>query len=151
MSDNSKKIILDLFAGTGAWSQPYLDAGYDVRRITLPEHDVSNLRSAGRNSRHPCSLSLYDSFTLLSSIVEIAAGGFDFVSLCLCSKNAAYNRQNKTRMVLHRKSTRQNAKTSWASIVQIPTVPLRRQIFKINFPLGTIHAADLQVHSRPKP
>lgn len=29
-------VILDLCAGTGAWSQPYLEAGYDVRRIDLP-------------------------------------------------------------------------------------------------------------------
>jgi hypothetical protein len=34
------KIILDLCGGTGAWSKPYKDAGYDVRVITLPEHDV---------------------------------------------------------------------------------------------------------------
>lgn len=34
------KIILDLCGGTGAWSRPYLDAGYDVRLITLPEYDV---------------------------------------------------------------------------------------------------------------
>ena len=34
------KIILDLCGGTGAWSMPYRDAGYDVRLITLPEHDV---------------------------------------------------------------------------------------------------------------
>ena len=38
--DNSQKIILDLCGGTGAWSKPYRDAGYDVRLITLPEHDV---------------------------------------------------------------------------------------------------------------
>lgn len=30
------KIILDLCGGTGAWSKPYADAGYDVRIITLP-------------------------------------------------------------------------------------------------------------------
>lgn len=30
-----KRIILDLCGGTGAWSKPYLDAGYDVRNITL--------------------------------------------------------------------------------------------------------------------
>ena len=40
MMDNSKKIILDLCGGTGAWSKPYRDAGYDVRVITLPDHDV---------------------------------------------------------------------------------------------------------------
>ena len=40
--DNSKKIILDLCGGTGAWSKPYADAGYDVRVITLPEWDVND-------------------------------------------------------------------------------------------------------------
>lgn len=35
-----KKIILDLCGGTGAWSKPYKDAGYDVRVITWPENDV---------------------------------------------------------------------------------------------------------------
>lgn len=34
------KIILDLCGGTGAWSKPYVDAGYDVRLITLPDNDV---------------------------------------------------------------------------------------------------------------
>ncbi len=34
------KIILDLCGGTGSWSKPYLDAGYDVRLITLPDYDV---------------------------------------------------------------------------------------------------------------
>lgn len=37
---NSDKIILDLCGGTGAWSKPYRDAGYDVRLITLPDNDV---------------------------------------------------------------------------------------------------------------
>jgi hypothetical protein len=41
--DNSKKIILDLCGGTGAWSKPYKDAGYDVRVITLPEYDVMDV------------------------------------------------------------------------------------------------------------
>lgn len=35
-----ERIILDLCGGTGAWSRPYADAGYDVRVITLPEYDV---------------------------------------------------------------------------------------------------------------
>lgn len=34
------KIILDLCGGTGSWSRPYKDAGYDVRVITLPDYDV---------------------------------------------------------------------------------------------------------------
>lgn len=39
-SDNSSKIILDLCGGTGSWSRPYKEAGYDVRLITLPDNDV---------------------------------------------------------------------------------------------------------------
>lgn len=35
------KIILDLCGGTGAWSNPYRDNGYDVRVITLPDYDVN--------------------------------------------------------------------------------------------------------------
>ena len=34
------KTILDLCGGTGAWSKPYKDAGYDVRVITSPVYDV---------------------------------------------------------------------------------------------------------------
>lgn len=37
------KLILDLCGGTGAWSQPYRDAGYDVRLITLPDYDVTKV------------------------------------------------------------------------------------------------------------
>lgn len=37
------KIILDLCGGTGSWSKPYKDAGYDVRLITLPEWDITKV------------------------------------------------------------------------------------------------------------
>src|SRR3990167_2991449 len=37
---NENKIILDLCGGTGAWSRPYKEAGYDVRLLTLPDNDV---------------------------------------------------------------------------------------------------------------
>lgn len=37
---NKDKIILDLCGGTGSWSRPYKEAGYDVRIITLPDNDV---------------------------------------------------------------------------------------------------------------
>lgn len=36
----SKKIILDLCGGTGSWARPYLEAGYKVITITLPDWDV---------------------------------------------------------------------------------------------------------------
>ena len=35
-----RHIILDLCGGTGSWSRPYADAGYDVRVVTLPDQDV---------------------------------------------------------------------------------------------------------------
>lgn len=35
-----KPLILDLCGGTGAWSDPWKDAGYDVRVVTLPDYDV---------------------------------------------------------------------------------------------------------------
>jgi hypothetical protein len=41
-SKNTGKIILDLCGGTGSWSKPYKEAGYDVRVITLPGYDVLN-------------------------------------------------------------------------------------------------------------
>jgi hypothetical protein len=34
------KIILDLCGGTGSWGNPYKEAGYDVRLVTLPDNDV---------------------------------------------------------------------------------------------------------------
>ena len=38
-----RKIILDLCGGTGSWARPYKEAGYDVRTITLPEYDVTDM------------------------------------------------------------------------------------------------------------
>lgn len=39
-------VILDLCAGSGAWSEPYTTAGYDVRRVDLPT-DVRLEKYAG--------------------------------------------------------------------------------------------------------
>ena len=47
MTDNSGKIILDLCGGTGSWSKPYFDAGYDVRVITLPQYDIFSYEPPG--------------------------------------------------------------------------------------------------------
>lgn len=41
--NNADKIILDLCGGTGSWSKPYKDAGYDVRVITLPDYSVTDV------------------------------------------------------------------------------------------------------------
>lgn len=36
----AERLILDLCAGSGSWSEPYKAAGYRVRRVTLPAGDV---------------------------------------------------------------------------------------------------------------
>lgn len=46
-----QKIILDLCGGTGAWSKPYADAGYDVRIITLPEFSTQDVVFYDRHIR----------------------------------------------------------------------------------------------------
>lgn len=37
-----KKIILSLCGGSGSWEKPYVENGYHVINITLPENDVRN-------------------------------------------------------------------------------------------------------------
>ncbi len=67
--DNSGKIILDLCGGTGSWSRPYKEAGYDVRLITLPEHDVRTYEPPegvyGILAAPPCT-----EFSVLNCIAE---------------------------------------------------------------------------------
>lgn len=41
------KIILDLCGGTGSWSRPYREAGYDVRLVTSPSGDVRTYTPRG--------------------------------------------------------------------------------------------------------
>lgn len=63
--ENKDKIILDLCGGTGSWSRPYKDAGYDVRVITLPEYDIldrnlqielASLKPYGILAAPPCTM-----------------------------------------------------------------------------------------------
>ena len=60
MKHNSDKIILDLCGGTGSWSKPYKNNGYDVRIITLPEHNVMDYvctdKIYGILSAPPCTM-----------------------------------------------------------------------------------------------
>ena len=48
-----RRIILDLCGGTGSWSKPYQEAGYDVRIITLPDYwdDVPKIDLYTRRNR----------------------------------------------------------------------------------------------------
>ncbi len=40
MTRPTHNLILDLCGGTGSWSRPYAEAGYEVINVTLPEQDV---------------------------------------------------------------------------------------------------------------
>jgi hypothetical protein len=64
--DNSNKIILDLCGGTGAWSKPYKDAGYDVRLIDMPSdvrlleyHPDTHRQVYGILAAPPCTIFSY--------------------------------------------------------------------------------------------
>jgi hypothetical protein len=55
-----RPVILDLCGGTGAWSRPYAEAGYDVELVDLPR-DVRLERFAGRRihgilAAPPCTM-----------------------------------------------------------------------------------------------
>lgn len=57
------KIILDLCGGTGSWSKPYKEAGFDVQVITLPDYDVRTYTPPRKCVWDIGSTSLYDVFT----------------------------------------------------------------------------------------
>lgn len=70
------RIILDLCGGTGSWSKPYKDAGYDVRVITLPDYDVRTYEPPenvyGVLAAPPCT-----EFSVLNCIAEERVKDFD--------------------------------------------------------------------------
>lgn len=80
-----KKIILDLCGGTGAWSKPYKEAGYDVRVITLPEYDVRSFVAPkgtyGILAAPPCTM-----FSLARTTAKTPRNlqqGMEIVEVCL--------------------------------------------------------------------
>ena len=80
------EIILDLCGGTGSWSKPYKDAGYDVRLITLPEHDVRDIALSptdkvyGILAAPPCP---QFSFAKTTGKPRDLKGGMEIVEVCL--------------------------------------------------------------------
>lgn len=80
-----EKVILDLCGGTGSWSKPYKDAGYDVRVITLPDNDVRSYKPPesvyGILAAPPCTM-----FSLARTTAKIPRdldGGLELVGVCL--------------------------------------------------------------------
>lgn len=82
------KIILDLCGGTGAWSKPYKDAGYDVRFVTLPEQDVRTYKPPdnvyGILAAPPCTMFSFARArnTKLKNPRDLKQG-MDLVNACL--------------------------------------------------------------------
>jgi len=79
------KTILDLCGGTGSWSKPYADAGYNVRVITLPEHDIRKYEPPenvyGILAAPPCTM-----FSLARTTAKTPRdleGGMEIVEHCL--------------------------------------------------------------------
>jgi hypothetical protein len=75
-------VILDLCGGSGAWSRPYLEAGYDVRVVTLPGNDVRAyvppVGVRGVLAAPPCN-----EFSLAKRGFRDFAAGLEVVIACL--------------------------------------------------------------------
>lgn len=80
---NGDKVILDLCGGSGSWSFPYRQAGYDVRLVTLPNDDVRTYtpppRVHGILAAPPCT---QFSFALNEKITRDIDAGLEIVGAC---------------------------------------------------------------------
>jgi len=78
----NKKIILDLCGGTGTWSEPYKNAGYDVRNITLPNYDIRTYKPPknvyGILAAPPCT-----EFSVAKNGKRDFPGALEIVRACL--------------------------------------------------------------------
>lgn len=105
------RVILDLCAGTGtgAWSEPYVEAGYDVRRIDLPT-DVRLLTFPGNVwgilAAPPCTVFSYarnrypPTDAELLAALSVADACLRLVVVCRPSWWALENPLNKLRRYL---------------------------------------------------
>jgi len=93
---NGGKIILDLCGGTGSWSRPYKEAGYDVRLVTLPDNDVRTYKLPDESiygilAAPPCTM-FSDARTNAKTPRDLR-GGMEIVQACL---NLIYKAQYRT-------------------------------------------------------
>lgn len=84
-----ERIVLDLCAGSGSWSEPYKRAGYDVRRVTLPRGDVRTYQLPrkpiwGIVAAPPCTeFSLAKNGALARGARRDFVGGMNTVNACM--------------------------------------------------------------------
>lgn len=105
----TQRVILDLCAGTGAWSEPYVQAGYDVRRVDLPM-DVRLLTFPGNVwgvlAAPPCTVFSYarnrypPTDAELLAALSVADACLRLVVVCRPSWWALENPLNKLRRYL---------------------------------------------------
>jgi len=89
-ASNADKIILDLCGGSGSWSKPYVDAGYDVRVVTFPDGDVRTYKPPpnvhGILAAPPCTeFSIARNHTIdrdFESGMEIVNACLDIIKKC---------------------------------------------------------------------
>jgi hypothetical protein len=84
-SVETKKLILDLCGGTGSWSAPWKDAGYEVEVVTIPEKDVRTYEPPdnvyGILAAPPCTM-FSDARTNAKTPRDLR-GGMEVVEACL--------------------------------------------------------------------
>lgn len=86
---NNTKIILDLCGGTGSWSKPYADNGYDVRIVTHPILDVFTYHEYKENIKNVYGILAAPTCTMFSLARTTAKtprdleSGFKLVHRCL--------------------------------------------------------------------
>ena len=84
------KIILDLCGGTGSWSKPYKDAGYDVRIITWPEMDARLFPSGRSNTpRFPSGFKSIEDYPQVHGVLAAP------VCTCFAGSGAAWKRTDE--------------------------------------------------------
>lgn len=82
----AERLILDLCAGTGAWSEPYRKAGYRVQLVTLPDSDVRLLEAPGETVWGVLAAPPCDQFSLARNghpTPRDLLGALEVVSACL--------------------------------------------------------------------
>lgn len=86
------KIILDICGGTGSWSKPYRENGYDVKIITLPDHDITDsevqdwlisLKPHGILAAPPCTMFSLARNDKTAREPRDMRAGMDVVNSCL--------------------------------------------------------------------
>lgn len=95
------KTILDLCGGTGSWSAPWKDAGYDIRLVTLPDNNVMDYLPPNDNvygilAAPPCTM-FSDARTNAKTPRDLSQG-MQIVTRCLqiiweCQKRTESDQQ----------------------------------------------------------